>query len=877
MSGVVPIVDVELASLVNRGGRTRSVVDETEELEERNCCGGPSRTFIIDPQAMLRGYWDNMVLMMIIFSITYDPLEAAILNKSREFDTIGWVIDILYFTDIVVQFCTAYFDHEVSVEVLKGNARYKRLTDEGILEMQPSKVAWNYLTGWFLIDFPATMPWDFVLRAILEYSGGDGDSALTSNLLVKNSALLRLLRLIRVLRVLKASRVIQRVLAKKHVRKGAWFIVRLLFSWIFLLHILACLFFLVGRISASNSDMDDAELLCTDGTRVATALGSEEREQKLRKSLLNETATLTWASRFEFGQFSLTQVRNNKAEIEEACNSTLLFYPYVGLKYRSITNSWVKVHQFTDMDLLKKDHTWSFEGYSGKYLREANLTINGELCQVLPCITEAQIKDLVQLKANGQTCTQDELKAFVENGFKNGYEKVGDVYKKVGVDASGKVERFCKGEGTKLPTTYLAYQRYTMSIYWAITTVSTIGYGDVTPKGTYEIGFVAVVEFIGMISFAYTVTTLAKLINDLNAKEVDYGGCLDRMIEYMNEKKTSKDLKLRVIQYMHFAHNSRFYDAGYGGEEQMLGCLSLRLRDELRADIFYPKLRQMGCIEAMERQLAEALDEPTAKSMIDDCVYELSLNLSVDACMSGTLVVKAGDTGDEMYIVLSGKVTVWASEDDTRLYSVSAVDNTPFFGLVEMLKEMDTGVDEVKDHEVISDDYCDFAVVNKTQFQAAMEGFEDVLAQFKLLAEQEAKRMAKERAKNNWSSVGTRMKQMQSEKVLSDSSPAGGARRSKLLEKSLSSRRRKASVEQMPGNLEPWAGAASGLESMLQRRGSHTRQGSGADSPMAFDPATETVTAKIDECTDRMSSLERSVEDMSTQLQQILKAVKKDS
>ena len=31
---------------------------------------------------------------------------------------------------------------------------------------------------------------------------------------------------------------------------------------------------------------------------------------------------------------------------------------------------------------------------------------------------------------------------------------------------------------------------YVLSLYWSLTTVSTVGYGDITPKSTEEIGIV---------------------------------------------------------------------------------------------------------------------------------------------------------------------------------------------------------------------------------------------------------------------------------------------------------------------------------------------------------------------------------------------------
>jgi hypothetical protein len=71
-----------------------------------------------------------------------------------------------------------------------------------------------------------------------------------------------------------------------------------------------------------------------------------------------------------------------------------------------------------------------------------------------------------------------------------------------------------KGGGRTVPTSI----KYLYSIYWSVTTVTTIGYGDVTPVTDLEVCFAILAEVIGMFIFVYATNSVSQLMNGLNAK-----------------------------------------------------------------------------------------------------------------------------------------------------------------------------------------------------------------------------------------------------------------------------------------------------------------------------------------------------------------------
>ena len=60
------------------------------------------------------------------------------------------------------------------------------------------------------------------------------------------------------------------------------------------------------------------------------------------------------------------------------------------------------------------------------------------------------------------------------------------------------------------------FDRYVASVYWALTTVSTVGYGDITPSTNFERFLMLFVESIGVLFFASVTGSITSHIQRLN-------------------------------------------------------------------------------------------------------------------------------------------------------------------------------------------------------------------------------------------------------------------------------------------------------------------------------------------------------------------------
>ena len=59
---------------------------------------------------------------------------------------------------------------------------------------------------------------------------------------------------------------------------------------------------------------------------------------------------------------------------------------------------------------------------------------------------------------------------------------------------------------------YSETQLYTVSFYWTVTTITTVGYGDIQGENTLERIFCSIIMIVGVMSFSFANGSLASIL-----------------------------------------------------------------------------------------------------------------------------------------------------------------------------------------------------------------------------------------------------------------------------------------------------------------------------------------------------------------------------
>jgi len=117
---------------------------------------------------------------------------------------------------------------------------------------------------------------------------------------------------------------------------------------------------------------------------------------------------------------------------------------------------------------------------------------------------------------------------------------------------------------------------YIVSLYFTVTTITTIGYGDVIPVTTNERIYVIFAMLVGVFTFALAVGFLSNILHEAATAEIYYRGLLDGLQRYADANRLPDDLNFRIRRYfLHLKLHQTFIN-----EAQFLNAMTPALRAE---------------------------------------------------------------------------------------------------------------------------------------------------------------------------------------------------------------------------------------------------------------------------------------------------------
>ncbi|MEO6048302.1 MAG: cyclic nucleotide-binding domain-containing protein [Candidatus Kapaibacterium sp.] len=257
-----------------------------------------------------------------------------------------------------------------------------------------------------------------------------------------------------------------------------------------------------------------------------------------------------------------------------------------------------------------------------------------------------------------------------------------------------------------------SFSRYFHAIYWCVTTLTTVGYGDVTPANNWQRMYAMIVMIIGVGVYGYVIGNIASLLANIDPARTKYMETMERLTAFMRYRHIPHDLQNRIRDYYNYLWEKRL---GYD-ESEILDTLPSSLGIEV--SMF------------LKRDIIERV--PMFKGASQEFIREIALRMRPMIFTPNDYVFHAGEPGREMYFISQGVLDV-VSADGTDVYST--LTDGDFFGEIALL------LGQPRTASIRAVTYCDLYRLDK-------EMFERVLADYPDIAEHIG-RMTKERREND--------------------------------------------------------------------------------------------------------------------------------
>jgi len=218
---------------------------------------------------------------------------------------------------------------------------------------------------------------------------------------------------------------------------------------------------------------------------------------------------------------------------------------------------------------------------------------------------------------------------------------------------------------------------YVHALYWCVTTLTTVGYGDIVPRTGAQTWYAIAVMILGVGIYAYLIGNIANIVANLNPARARYAEMMGRVSAFARYRSLPNDLQHRIREYFDYVWEQRL---GYE-EQTVLDALPASLRTEV--------------VLHLKRDVIERV--PIFRDASLHFIREVAADLEPVVHMPGDYIIKSGEVANAMYFISRGRVEIQATDGRHIRY----MEDGEFFGEVGLV------LGEVRTATVRAVTFCD--------------------------------------------------------------------------------------------------------------------------------------------------------------------------
>ena len=240
------------------------------------------------------------------------------------------------------------------------------------------------------------------------------------------------------------------------------------------------------------------------------------------------------------------------------------------------------------------------------------------------------------------------------------------------------------------------FEVYLRSLYWTVTTMTTIGYGDYSPSkdNNQQIIFTIFAQIAGVSFYGYIVGNIPVLIANRDAARAAFESRNEIINEFMRIKQLPIGMQDRVRDYYQYLWESRKNVS----DSEVLGTL--------------PHALSVDVLVFLNNDILQKVE--FFKGVKEIFIREVVGMLTTEAYIPGDFIIREGEFGTRMYFLTNGAVDIIVNGN-----RVAGLTTGSPFG------EMALVSGDKRNASVQATTYCDVYVLDRSGFDQLRSRYED--------------------------------------------------------------------------------------------------------------------------------------------------------
>ncbi|GLT86273.1 hypothetical protein SLE2022_044200 [Rubroshorea leprosula] len=205
--------------------------------------------------------------------------------------------------------------------------------------------------------------------------------------------------------------------------------------------------------------------------------------------------------------------------------------------------------------------------------------------------------------------------------------------------------------------------RYISALYWSITTMTTVGYGDLHAVNTVEMIFIIFYMLFNLGLTAYIIGNMTNLVVEGTRRTMEFRNSIEAASNFVSRNRLPPRLKEQILAYMCLRFKAESLN-----QHQMIEQLPKSICKSIYQHLFLPTVEKVYLFNCVSREI----------------LLLLVAKMKAEYMPPREDVIMQNEAPDDVYIIVSGEVEIVDCEGEKEIV-VGTLQSTDMFGEIGAL------------------------------------------------------------------------------------------------------------------------------------------------------------------------------------------------